>query len=152
MKEFGTYQCILTKDQLTGQVTCSIGHDSLEFNNDQGRTILDFADLIDFRLPGYRILLTTTSGEVVLSELGHDTEAFFEKLWSAYMERSMESLFASGESLYSGEGDYEFSEQGDLQHGIAKIELLDDALILCPHDHLGRRIPLCFIQDIVEEN
>ena len=152
MKEFGTYQCLLTKDQLTGQVTCSIGHDSLEFNNDQGRRTLDFADLIDFRLPGYRILLTTTSGEVVLSELGHDTEAFFEKLWSAYMERSMESLFASGESLYSGEGDYEFSEQGDVQHGIAKIELLDDALILCPHDHLGRRIPLCFIQDIVEEN
>ena len=89
MKEFGTYQCLLTKDQLTGQVTCSIGHDSLEFNNDQGRIILDFADLIDFRLPGYRILLTTTSGEVVLSQLGHDTEAFFEKLWSSYMERSM---------------------------------------------------------------
>jgi hypothetical protein len=152
MKEFGTYQCLLTKDQLTGQGACSIGHDALEFNNAQGQIVLDYADLIDFRLPGYRILLRTTSGEVVLSELGHDTEAFFEQLWNAYMERSKESLFASGEILYSGEGDYDFSEQGDVQHGIAKVELLPDALILCPHDHLSRRIPLCFIQDIVEEN
>ena len=152
MKELGTYQCLLTKGQLSGQVVCTIGHDALEFNNDQGQTILDYADLMDFRLPGYQLLLTTTSGEIALSQLGHDTEAFFEQLWSAYMERSKESLFASGETLYSGEGDYDFSEQGDVQHGIAKVELLPDALVLCPHDHLARRVPLCFIQDIVEEN
>ena len=140
------------KDQQTSQVACRIGHDTLEFNNDQGQIILDYADLIDFRLPGYRIQLTTTAGEIVLSQLGHDTEAFFEQLWSAYMERSKESLFASGETLYSGEGDYNFSEQGDVQHGIAKVELLPDALILCPHNHFGRRIPLCFIHDIVEKD
>jgi len=152
MKDAGTYTCRLTDGGLSAAATIAIGRESLAMSTPQGRRSLDFADLQDFRLLDYHLVLATSHGELELSELGYDTESFFENLWNAYMQRSKEALFAEGTPLYTGEGDYTFTEQGAAQHGIAKIELLDDALILCPHDHLARRIPLCFAGEPVEEN
>lgn len=152
MKDSGSYTCKLTVDRQSEPATCCIGAEGLDIAIARGRRYLDYADLLDFRLLSYHLFLTTTQGELELSELGHDTESFFENLWNAYMQRSKEALFAEGTPLYTGEGDYTFTEQGVAQHGIAKIELLDDALILCPHDHFARRIPLCFADEPVEEN
>ena len=152
MNASGTYSCRLTTGQQSAPVTCAIGSESLDITTSRGKQSLNYADLQDFRLINYHLFLTTASGEMELSELGHDTESFFENLWNAYMHRSKESLFAEGTPLYEGEGDYTFNEQGVSQHGIAKIELLDDALLLCPHDHFARRIPLCFTHEPVEEN
>lgn len=133
------------------QATCSIGHESLVITTEQGLWPVDYADLLDMRLLGYRLILTTNGGDVVFSELGHDTEPFFEKLWLAFMKRSQEALFVESAPLYSGEGDYAFTEQGITQHGIAKVTLVDDALVVCPHDRYARRIPLCFTQEPAEE-
>lgn len=152
MKDFGTYKCRLTINLQSEEVTCAIGSESLDFTTSRGRRILNYADLFDFRLINYHLFLITASGELELSELGHNTESFFENLWNAYMERSKEALFVESEPLYSGEGDYTFTELGVTQHGIAKVELLADALCLCPHDHFARRIPLCFTREPVEED
>ncbi len=152
MSDAGTYKCRLTVKGQSEPVTCAIGSESLDIATERGRRSLNYADLQDFRLINYHLFLSTNSGEMELAELGHETESFFEKLWCAYMERSKEALFAEGTSLYNGEGDYVFTEQGHSQHGIAKVELLPDALLLCPHDNLARRIPLCFAQEPVEED
>ncbi len=140
------YECRLTVNGQSDSVNCSIGNEAIEFTSAKGRRSLDYADLQDFRLINYHLKLISASGELEVSELGHDTEPFFESLWNAYKKRSWEALFVEGASQYSGEGDYAFTEQGAAQHGIAKVELFDDALCLCPHDNLARRIPLCFVQ------
>ncbi len=152
MKDTGTYKCLLTANGLSEPATCAISSESLDFTTAHGRRILNYADLQDFRLLHYHLFLSTLSGDVELSELGRDTESFFENLWNAYMERSKESLFVEGESLYTGEGDYTFTEQHVTEHGIAKIGLFSDALFLCPHDRFARRIPLCFSQEPEEED
>ena len=152
MSDKGTYTCVLTVDGQPEPAKCAIGRESLGITAGKMIWNINYADLKDFRLINYHLFLMTSSGEMKLSELGRDTESFFEKLWSAYMSRSMEALFAEGTSLYNGEGDYAFTEQHVSQHGIAKVELLPDALCLCPHDHFARRIPLCFALEPVEEN
>ena len=151
MEDFGSYSCLFTSNQQSVEAICRIDHDSLVISSDNGTTIINFADLKDFRLLNYHLFLETSMGQMELSQLGHQTEAFFEKLWKAYMERSKEALFASESPLYAGEGDYSFTEQGVSQHGIAKVELLENALCLCPHDRYARRIPLCFANEPVKE-
>lgn len=152
MNDSGTYSCKLMINGQPEPATCVIGRESLGIMAGKLLWSLNYADLQDFRLLNYHLFLKTSAEELKLSELGHDTESFFENLWKAYMERSKEALFVEGAPLYEGEGDYTFTEQGVSQHGIAKIELLDDALLLCPHDHFARRIPLCFTHEPVEEN
>ena len=149
--ESSTYECRLTVDNQSEVVHCTIGNESVEFTSNKGRRSLNYADLQDFRLINYHLKLMTASGEFELSELGYDTEPFFDKLWTAYKKRSYEALFIEGSPLYSGEGDYDYTEQGISQHGIAKVELFADALCFCPHDHLARRIPLCFAQEPIDE-
>ncbi len=151
MKDSGFYECRLTVNGQSEPVNCAIGNESLDFSSAKGQHSLNYADLQDFRLMNYHLKLFTTSGELELSELGYDTESFFEKLWNAYAQRSWEALFVEGMSHYSGEGDYDFTEQNASHHGISKVELFDDALCICPHDKLGRRIPLCFAQEPVSE-
>ncbi|MCR4817031.1 MAG: hypothetical protein K5842_07615 [Bacteroidales bacterium] len=148
MGQLSTYSCVLTDGNQSSPVTCTIASDALDFASKNAHRHLDYADLLDFRLINYHLILTTTNGSIELSMLGHDTEPFFENLWSAYSERGKEALFIDGTPLYTGVGDYIFTEQGVAQHGIAKIELHSDALFLSPHDHLSRRIPLCFARDI----
>lgn len=152
MKDSGTYECRLTVGNQSDVVTCAIGSESLDINSGKGKQSINYADLQDFRLINYHLLLITTSGKYEISELGYDTEPFFEKLWNAYMTRSREALFIESAPLYSGESDYDYTEQGISQHGIAKIELFADALYLCPHDNLARRIPLCFAQEPINED
>ncbi len=147
-----TYECRLTVGNQSEWVNCVIGNESLDFISAKYRHSLNYADLQDFRLINYRLRLITASGDFELSELGYETEAFFEKLWNAYKERSLEALFVEGTPLYSGEGDYDFTEQGSSYHGIAKVELFADAFCFCPHDHLARRIPLCFAQEPVDSS
>ena len=146
------YTCLLTINGQPEPAKCVIGRESLGIQAGKMPWCVNYADLKDIRLLDYRLFLTTDSGEIRLSELGRDTESFFENLWNAYMERSKEALFAEGTTLYNGEGDYTFTEQGVAQHGIAKVELQPDALLLCPHDRLARRIPLCFALEPVEED
>ena len=144
MAGFGTYGCRLASDRLCGEATCQIGAEALELRTDAGALRVDYADLRDFRLLDYRLLLDTAGGRVELSALGFQTEDFFGKLWEAYAARSGEALFVTGEPCYTGEGDYAYTEQGVEAHGIAKVALYPDCLCLFPHDDRARRIPLCF--------
>lgn len=144
MGDFGTYHCKVESSGLVGEAIGIIGAEALEIKAEKSTLRVDFADMRDFRLMDYHIILDTSNGKVELSQLGFQTEDFFEKLWQAYAQRSREALFVEGEALYTGEGDYYYTEQGVEAHGIAKVELHDDCMCLFPHNDKARRIPLCF--------
>ena len=148
----GTYNCRINADALSGEAVCAIGREALQIKSDNKTLNVNYADLQDFRLLNYHLQLFTADGQIELSELGHQTEAFFQKLWEAYDARSREALFIEGEPLYEGEGDYAYSEHGVEQHGIARIALYDNCLCLCPHDRYARRVPLCFAEEPKTEN
>ncbi|MBQ4355236.1 MAG: hypothetical protein II757_01100 [Bacteroidales bacterium] len=108
---------------------------------------VDYADLLDFRLLDYQIVLQTRTGEWHLSKLGHETENFFEKLWQAYNQRCMEALFVRGHAAMEVEGECAYTEPGATDKGIAKVAMYDDCLCVYPHDCRARRIPFCFSEE-----
>ena len=147
MGDSGKYNCSVDSERLHGEATCVVGDEALEVKAEKGTLRVDYADLRDMRLLDYHVVLDTAHGKVDLSALGFQTEDFFEKLWQAYAGRSREALFVEGEALYTGEGDYSYTEQGVEAHGIAKVELYHDCLCLFPHNDKARRIPLCFADE-----
>lgn len=148
----GTYKCRINADALSGEAVCAIGREALNIKSGNKSLVVNYADLQDFRLLNYHLQLFTTNGQLEISELGYQTEDFFQKLWESYDARSREALFIEGAPLFEGEGDYEFIEQGIQQHGIARIALYDNCLCLCPHDRFARRVPLCFSEAPKTEN
>lgn len=106
--------------------------------------IINYAELADFRLLDYQVVLHTRHGEVRLSKMGRETEHFHEKLWQAYNQRCEESLFIQSKPSFEGEGLCSYVEQDISCQGIAKVLMYDDCLCIYPHDQNARRIPLCF--------
>lgn len=112
---------------------------------------IGFVDLMDMRLVNYRLRLTLRDGEAVISKLGYQTEEFFEKLWQAFSEKSLEALFVEDKAHISCEGDYAYTEPGLKKASIAKLELHEDSLCILPHDVGARRVPLVFSKPPVRE-
>ena len=110
------------------------------------RVGLPFVDLMDMRLLSHRLHLAMREGEAVLSQLGYQTEDFFEKLWAAYSARSRKSLFIDEPLVMASEGDYAYTEPGIERKSIACLELYPDCLCILPHDAGARRVPLCFAE------
>ena len=143
----GTYNCTVNAEAFAGEAVCAIGREEVQFRADNRTFTVNYADVKDLRLLNYHLFLETSSGKVEVSQLGLQTEDFFEKLWEAYNARCLDALFVEDEPLFTGEGDYAYTEQGEERHGIAKISLHSDCLCLLPHNNGARRIPLCFSQE-----
>lgn len=143
----GTYNCTVNAEAFAGEAVCAIGREEVQFRADKRTFTVNYADVKDLRLLNYHLFLETSNGKVEVSQLGLQTEDFFEKLWEAYNARCLDALFVEDEPLFTGEGDYAYTEQGEERHGIAKISLHSDCLCLLPHNNGARRIPLCFSQE-----
>ena len=145
----GTYNCRINTGILSDEAVCAIGQEELQFRAGNRKFNVNYADINDFRLLNYHLFLDTSSGKVEISQLGLQTEDFFEKFWQAYNARCLNALFVELQDtpLFTGEGDYAYTEQGDERHGIAKISLHSDCLCILPHNNGARRIPLCFSQE-----
>ncbi len=132
------------------QAQATIGRDGISFSGRSSARI-PFADLMDMRLINYRLRLQLREGEAVISQLGYQTEDFFEQVWLAYARKSRDALFVEGAPLMSCEGDYAYREADVEAHGIAKLEVHEDCACVYPHDVGARRIPLCFVQSLERE-
>ena len=144
----GTYNCRVNADTLSSEAVCAIGREELLFRAGNRTFTVNYADVKDFRLLNYHLFIETSGGKVEVSQLGLQTEDFFDKLWEAYNARCLNALFVEDGPLFTGEGDYAYTEQGEEErHGIAKITLHSDCLCMLPHNSGARRIPLCFSQE-----
>lgn len=145
-----TYECVVTTEGRSINARLAITPEGIR--TAQGNAFaLSFADLMDMRLLNYRIRLFLRDGEAEISQLGYQTEDFFEQVWLAYAAKSRASLFVDGKALMCSEGDYAYSEQSGQAHGIAKLEVFPDCVCVHPHDVGARRIPLCFVDDCHRE-
>ena len=122
----------------------SISEDALELYVGKRCLPILYSTITDVRLVNYHLHVLLKHGEVVLSQLGYQTEEFFEKLWQAFAKKSLESLFVEDAPLIACEGDYAFCESDVQKKSIAKLELHEDCLCIVPHDICARRVPLCF--------
>lgn len=145
-----TYECVVTRGSASFDARVAISPDGLQTQG-RGGVSIPFSDLMDMRLPNYRVLLRLREEEVQITQLGYQTEDFFEKLWQAYAAKSRASLFVDARPLMESEGDYAYDEPSGSAHGIAKLEVFSDCVCLHPHDVGARRIPLCFADGLERE-
>lgn len=142
------YRCEVTTSEGTFEAQATITDDGIELRGNAQVTV-PFVDLMDIRLLNYHLHLHLREDEVVVSKLGYQTEAFFEKTWEVYAQKSLESLFVSGKPNIACEGDYAYTEPDVSKKSIAKLELRDESLCIAPHDVGTRRVPLCFASEPV---
>lgn len=144
------YECVVTSGGESLEAKLALGREGIQ-SVGGGRLQISYADIFDMRLLNYRILLTLRTGTIEVSQLGYQTEDFFERLWDALNARSRASLFVEGSPLMCSEGDYSYFEPDAKPHGIAKLEVFDACVCLYPHDIGARRVPLCFADECVRE-
>lgn len=144
------YECVVSHDGESIDSQLAITCDGIEAVQG-GRFRVSFADLMDMRLLNYRLCLTLRGGEAQITQLGYQTEDFFEQLWLAFAAKSRDALFVADEPLMSCEGDYAYHEPEAQAHGIAKLEVHPECVCLYPHDVGARRIPLCFTETCERE-
>lgn len=145
-----SFSCVVDIGSGPYQTQATIGRDDIAFSG-RPPARLSFADLMDMRLINYRLRLQLREGDAVISQLGYQTEDFFEQVWLAYARKSRDALFVEGAPAMSSEGDYAYREPGVEAHGIAKLEVNEDCVCVYPHDVGARRIPLCFVQSLERE-
>ena len=139
------YACVVSLPDGEFEAQAVIAEDAIILQGASGqRGIVPFVDIMDMRLLNYHLHLSLHDCETVISQLGYQTEEFFEKLWQAYAAKSRESLFISSDFIMDCEGDYSYEEPGIQRSSIAKLELYSDCLCIIPHDVGARRVPLCF--------
>mgnify|MGYP007088119547 CR=1 FL=1 len=136
----------------TGEAVVHIDKDKLDFQTENGAFLLDYANIRSFLLNNYHFFLDTPDGKVELSQMGHDTEGFYQQLWLAYNSRSRESLFVETAPLLEAEGEYNYTDDGGNAKGIAKLCLYPTCVCIMPPDRGARRIPLCFVDDLTLDN
>lgn len=144
------YECVVTSGGESFEAKVVLGREDIQSAGGKHLQV-PYADIFDMRLLNYRIMLTLRTGAVEVSQLGYQTEDFFERLWDALNARSRASLFVEGSPLMCSEGDYSYFEPDAKPHGIAKLEVFDTCVCLYPHDIGARRVPLCFVDECVRE-
>lgn len=136
----------------TGEAVVHIDKDKLDIQTGNGAFLLDYANIHRFCLNNYHFFLDTPSGKLELSQMGHDTEGFYEQLWLAYNSRSRESLFVETVPLMEAEGEYSYTEDGGNAKGTAKLCLYPTCVCIMPPDCGARRSPLCFVDNLTLDN
>ena len=145
-----SFSCVADIGSGPYQTRATIGRDGIALAG-QPPAAISFADLMDMRLINYRLRCELREGEAVISQLGYQTEDFFEQTWLAYARRSRDALLVEDAPAMSCEGDYAYHEDGCEAHGIAKLEVHEDCVCVYPHDVGARRIPLCFARTLERE-
>jgi len=147
------FECRFTREGVSADAAVTIEKEGLVINlpAEKKSVFFDYADLYDFRLLNYHLFLDRVDETWEISQLGYDTEEFFERLWEAYDARSREALFLSGAPLMETEGDFHFEEENAAAKGKAKIALYPDCVCILPHNACARRIPLCFTEEPARE-
>lgn len=138
-----TYRCTASAFGVRAEADVQITEDGILLQGWKNG-FLAFADILDIRLLNYHLFLQMRDQTAELSQLGYQTEDFFEKLWQAYNLKCRKALFVEESPAFDAEGDYAYSEPEAQARSIAKIQLFSDCLCLFPHDLGARRVPLCF--------
>lgn len=152
MKNNGDYNGMLVSPVFSGEIVIHMEKDRLDFQAAQEMYSLDFALIAEIRAVNFRVLLTTSDGNFEIFQLGYDFDGFYEALYRAFCDRSQEALFVNGDPLIEAEGEYAYNDMLGVQKGTALLRLFEDCITILPANEGGRRIPLCFVTEVTQEN
>lgn len=134
--------------RVAGDARITVTADTLDVTTPTGAASWPYPDVLGLSVADYTVVVRTTTGDVVVSRLGYDSEPFYQHLLRAYDDRVRQALFVSGAPLVRAHGHYAYDD-GHSVAGTAPVEVHDDAVLVLPPDLGARRVPLCFV-DAVE--
>lgn len=142
------YSGIASFPSISGEVNVHVGSEGLSLQSTHNQVVLDYSQLRRFELRGFRFLFETADGQAELTQMGRDTDGFYEELWRAYAERTSKALFVEDPPVMEAEGEYSYSDDGGTAKGEARIRLHPTCVVILPRDEGARRIPLCFVSEL----
>ena len=143
------YKAELTSPLISGEVMLGIGKDSFIVKALFDVAEIRYSEVNSLKLEDYVIYVETDSGMFTFSKMGNWCQPFYDALFEHYNDAVLRSLFTKGEHLIKAEGDYRYVDGDASAMGNAPVYVYDNSVIILPPDLGARRVPLCFVTDMV---
>ena len=137
---------------ISGDAKIALDDDSLAITVQFDVADISYADILELQMADYSIVLRTESGNLVFSQMGRWCEPFFEALYAAYNKKVLKSMFVSGSSAFESEGEYRYAKNGMQTSSVVPIKVYSNSVCVLSPDIYARRIPLCFMNGIDEQD
>ena len=130
------------------KVTAQLYDDRLVFSSPGFSRSLKLGTLLSVSAAEYRVTVSTDSGDIVLSMLGHLFEDFAHKLIRAFNEVVFGQLLMNEKAHFEAPGQY-VSPEGECSPAVFRI--CETALVIMPETHMLVRVPYCMIASVSNE-
>ena len=137
---------------INGDAKIALGDDSLAITVQFDVADVSYADILESQMADYSIILRTESGNLVFSQMGRWCEPFFEALYAAYNKKVLKSMFVSGSVAFESEGEYRYVKNGAQTSSVVPVKVYSNSVCVLSADIYARRIPLCFMNGIDEQD
>ncbi len=131
---------------LSGKVSIGITEDALVCDALFAGQAVAYADIDRITFTDYTLCLTAGRETLRLSRLGQSGQWLFEKLSAAYHACVLKALLVEQAPLFTANG------RCETLGGAVELRLFPDSLCLLPPNGGARRLPLCFFNDLRQEN
>ena len=135
---------------VNGEVRLTISENALSVLSPLDAIELAFCEINELALEDYVITVKADCGDFVFSRLGSWCEPFYLSLFEAYNKAVLRSLFVMSSPILTTKGNYRYTEPTANGSALASIQVFGNSVVALPPDLGARRVPLCFVSDIVK--
>lgn len=146
---------------ISGEVSLIIGDTGLAISSLLETIEIRYYEMDAVRAADHKVFVIADQGRFVFEKMGQWCEPFYRALREAYDAEMRKALFVSGDPVMTAGGDFSYLEndngsgadEGAFVHcGKADIELYDHAVCFLTGDINSRRVPLCFVRELVKND
>ena len=130
------------------KVTAQLYDDRLVFSAPGFSRTLRLGTLLAVKAADFRVVISTASGNIMLSMIGHLYEDFVHKLICAFNEVIFRQLLMNEKAHFEAPGQYA-SPLGETSPAVFRI--CETALVIMPETHMLVRVPYCMIAAVSNE-
>jgi len=139
------FKARIASPAVSGEVTLAVLPEGIQYTAPLTQGMFSYAEILGFEMRDYTLYLRTAAGEIPVSRLGNQGDAFVHELTNAYNAKVCKALFVKGDPLLETKGDFRCIENGIPTAGKAAIRVYENCVCILPPDDRARRVPLCFV-------
>ena len=139
------FKARLAAPAVSGEVTLAVLPEGIQYTAPLAQGMFSYAEILGFEMRDYSLYLRLEAGEIAISRLGNQGDAFVHELAEAYNAKVCKALFVKGAPLLVTKGDFRYIENGVPTAGKAAIRVYENCVCILPPDDRARRVPLCFV-------
>lgn len=146
------YTAQVASPLLNGEAKLVVGQDGLAITTLMDAAEIPYADMLALGLDDYMISVKTAGGVHTFSRMGNWCEPYYSALYEAYNRKVLKALFVVDKPVLQTKGQYRINEDGLVFTGHAPVSVHENAVCILPPDIHARRIPLCFMTGLLNQD